>query len=83
MFSVLIRSVSFAHSTDGGEVVHDGDMKVPLLLLMESESTVFSLIMRSVPFVPEQPLPKEKYGNCMEKVGPYLAHMWKWYGKVG
>ena len=37
--------------TDGGEVVHDGDLKVPLLRLMESESTMFSLIMRSVPFV--------------------------------
>ena len=42
--------------TYGGEVVHDGDVKVPLLLLMESESTVFSSIMRSVPFVPEQRL---------------------------
>ena len=29
------------------------------------------------------PLPKQKYGNDMANVGPYLTHMWKWYGKVG
>ena len=27
------------------------------------------------------PLPKQKYGNDMEKLGPYMAHIWKWYGK--
>ena len=33
--------------------------------------------------VMELPLPKKKYGNDMTKVGPYLTHVWKWYGKVG
>ena len=28
------------------------------------------------------PLPKKKYGNDMAKFGPYLTHMWEWYGKV-
>ena len=31
----------------------------------------------------QPPLPKKKYGNGMEKVGPYLTHMWKWHGRVG
>ena len=29
------------------------------------------------------PLPNKKYGNDMANLGPYMAHMWKSYGKVG
>ena len=29
------------------------------------------------------PLPNKKYGNDMANLGPYMAHMWKWYGMVG
>ena len=29
------------------------------------------------------PLPKKKYGNDMAKHGPYMTHIWEWYGKVG
>ena len=29
-----------------------------------------------------QPLPKQKYGNGMGLLGPYLTHRWEWYGKV-
>ena len=28
------------------------------------------------------PLPKQKYGNGMGLLGPYLTHRWEWYGKV-
>ena len=28
------------------------------------------------------PLPEKKYGNDMEKHGPYMTHIWEWYGKV-
>ena len=40
---------------DGGDGGDDGDVKTPLSLLMGSEPTVFSVIMRS-PFVPQQRL---------------------------
>lgn len=43
-------------SRDGGDGGDDGDVKTPLLLLTESEQTVFSVIMRGVPFVPQQRL---------------------------
>ena len=39
---------------DGGDGGDDGDVKTPLLLLMGSEPTVFSVIMRRAPFVPRQ-----------------------------
>ena len=29
-----------------------------------------------------RPLPKQNYGNDMAKTGPYLTHIWEWYGKV-
>ena len=41
---------------DGGDGGDDGDVKTPLLLLMGSEPTVFSVIMRSDLFVPQQRL---------------------------
>ena len=28
------------------------------------------------------PLPKQKYGNDMEKLGPHMAHIWEWHGKA-
>ena len=28
------------------------------------------------------PLPKKNYGNHMANLGPYLVHIWEWYGKV-
>jgi hypothetical protein len=28
------------------------------------------------------PLPKQKYGKDMAKFGPYMTHMWAWYGTV-
>ncbi|XP_022808864.1 uncharacterized protein LOC111345839 [Stylophora pistillata] len=30
-----------------------------------------------------QPLPKKKYGSDMAKHGPYMTHIWEWYGKIG
>ena len=30
----------------------------------------------------KEPLPKQKYGNGMGLLGPYLTHRWEWYGKV-
>lgn len=41
---------------DGGDGGDDGDVKTPLLFLTESAPTVFSVIMRSSPFVPQQRL---------------------------
>ena len=45
-----------AGGRDGGDGGDDGDIKTPLQSLIGSEPTVFSVIMRSVPFVSQQRL---------------------------
>lgn len=54
MRSIRRPSLLATGSRDGGDDREDGDVKMPLLLSMGSEPTVFSVIMRSVPFVPQQ-----------------------------
>jgi len=41
-----------------------------------------ALTLSSFEIFNKMPLPKRNYRNGMAKLGPYMAHMWEWYGKT-
>ena len=51
MRSIRRPSLLATSGRDCGDGGDDGDVKTPLLLLMGCEPTMYSVIMRSVPFV--------------------------------
>ena len=55
---------------------------LPLLLerifaLGSKMRRIFSLCFSEITL----PLPKKNYGNHIANLGPYMAHIWEWYGK--
>ena len=81
---VLVLKVTLA----GLSAERNGRVKqihLPVLSSNTSENKLTVQKMYKLPVVsqeqPQLPLPKKNYGNDMAKLGPYVAHMWEWYGK--
>lgn len=73
-------------------LVKDSELLSILCRILETNDNIFLYLITKLKFYTflnilpkffvQSPLPKQKYGNGMGLLGPYLTHRWEWYGKV-